>query len=120
MSGGYLRSRCGAALGGAIAAIVMIVVVVTGPVAVAAVSMDPGTASVLADDVGFDHYCSADCAVDLTRCYRLETRRVDCVTIFETGDDHQYFVIATKLAGNSLYFGDYRVKGHVDDGLAAA
>jgi hypothetical protein len=101
--------------GGAVAALIAFACLAGVPgSAVAASWLDRGTASVLADDVGFDHYCDADCGVDLARCYRVDATRVDCVIIFQPGGDdpHQYLVIATKVIGSLLYFGDYWVKGH--------
>ncbi|WP_028063908.1 hypothetical protein [Solirubrobacter soli] len=81
--------------------------------ATAAVRLDSGTASVLADDIGFDHFCDADCDVSLHRCYRVDSLRVDCIMSLDTGgDDWRYFVIATALVGDVLQFGDYSISGH--------
>jgi hypothetical protein len=76
-------------------------------------SLDRGTASVLADDIGFDSFCDADCDVSLHRCYRVDSLRVDCIMSLDTGDDDwSYFVIATALVDGVLQFGDYPISGH--------
>jgi hypothetical protein len=67
---------------------------------------------VLADDIGFDYFCDADCSVSLRRCYRVDALRVDCVMTLELPEDYQHFVIATAVVGRLLHFGDYSIRGH--------
>jgi hypothetical protein len=83
------------------------------PARAAAGPLDAGTASVLSDDIGFYHFCDADCDVSLERCYRVDSLRIDCIVALSTGDgDPYYYVIATALVGNVLQFGEYSIPGH--------